>query len=215
MKARFFLALAALLPGAVCSAQDYSQLKLDETHLLLNAYATPEELASPYVAATLQTLGELSADRRTLTLPAGTTVYIAPGVYWTDETYRQGFPFDDSGFVIAPPNVGLTILGDNISFIGLSGDPEDVRIAGNRGEGGAKGLGAGGSWYTLAVSTGFRAETSPSPTTRRKTLSICPIRRRTSPSASTRRTTPRCFRALRATSTGWSSATSASSASST
>ena len=145
MKARFFLALAALLPGAVCSAQDYSQLKLDETHLLLNAYATPEELASPYVAATLQTLGELSADRRTLTLPAGTTVYIAPGVYWTDETYRQGFPFDDSGFVIAPPNVGLTLLGDNISFIGLSGDPEDVRIAGNRGEGGAKGQGAGGN----------------------------------------------------------------------
>lgn len=150
--------LSALLLPAVCLAQDYNRLQLDATHLLLNAYATPQELQSPYVAATLQTLGELSPDRRTLTLPAGTTVYIAPGVYWTDETYRQGFPFDDSGFVIAPPNVGLTILGDNISFIGLSGDPEDVRIAGNRGEGGAKGLGAGGSWYTLAVSTGFRAE---------------------------------------------------------
>ncbi|MCR4824510.1 MAG: hypothetical protein K5849_04035 [Bacteroidales bacterium] len=160
MNTRFFLlsVLGGLLLSATCPAQDYSQLKLDETHLLLNAYATPEELQSPYVAATLQTLGELSADRRTLTLPAGTTVYIAPGVYWTDETYRQGFPFDDSGFVIAPPNVGLTVLGDNISFIGLSGDPDDVRIAGNRGEGGAKGLGAGGSWYTLAVSTGFRAE---------------------------------------------------------
>lgn len=159
MRLRFFLpALGALLLAASCFAQDYSRLQLDEKHRLLNAYATPEELQNPYVAATLQTLGELSADRRTLTLPAGTTVYIAPGVYWTDETYRQGFPFDDSGFVIAPPNVGLTILGDDISFIGLSGDPDDVRIAGNRGEGGAKGLGAGGSWYTLAVSTGFRAE---------------------------------------------------------
>ena len=159
MKPKFLLpALGALLLAVWCQAQDYSQLRLDETHRLLNAYATPEELQNPYIAATLQTLGELSADRRTLTLPAGTTVYIAPGVYWTDETYRQGFPFDDSGFVIAPPNVGLTLLGNNISFIGLSGDPDDVRIAGNRGEGGARGLGAGGSWYTLAVSTGFRAE---------------------------------------------------------
>ena len=159
MKTEFRLpALGLLLLSLCCSAQDYSQLKLDETHRLLNAYATPQELASPYVAATLQTLGELSTDRRTLTLPAGTTVYVAPGVYWTDETCRQGFPFDDSGFVIAPPNVGLTILGDNISFIGLTDDADDVRIAGNRGEGGAKGLGAGGSWYTLAVSTGFHAE---------------------------------------------------------
>ena len=156
MKLRFLL--PALLLTVLCQAQDYSQLRLDRTHRLLNAYATPEELQNPYIAATLQTLGELSADRRTLTLPAGTTVYIAPGVYWTDETFRQGYPFDDSGFVIAPPNVGLTILGENISFIGLSGDPDDVRIAGNRGEGGARGLGAGGSWYTLAVSTGFRAE---------------------------------------------------------
>ena len=150
--------LASLLLPVLGSAQDYSGLQLDETHLLLNAYASPAELASPYVAASLQTLGELSADRRTLTLPAGTTVYIAPGVYWTDETYRQGFPFDDSGFVIAPPNVGLTIVGDNVSFIGLTDNADDVRICGNRGEGGARGLGAGGSWYTLAVPTGFHAE---------------------------------------------------------
>ncbi len=155
---RLRLLLSALLLSVFCQAQGYGHLQLDETHRLLNAYATPEELANPYVAATLQTLGELSPDRRTLTLPAGTTVYIAPGVYWTDETFRQGFPFDDSGFVIAPPNVGLTLLGDGISFIGLTDDPDDVRICGNRGEGGAKGLGATGSWYTLAVSTGFRAE---------------------------------------------------------
>ena len=155
---RLRLLLPALLLSFLCQAQGYGHLQLDETHRLLNAYATPEELANPYVAATLQTLGELSPDRRTLTLPAGTTVYIAPGVYWTDETCRQGFPFDDSGFVIAPPNVGLTLLGDGISFIGLTDDPDDVRICGNRGEGGAKGLGATGSWYTLAVSTGFRAE---------------------------------------------------------
>lgn len=156
MRTQFLL--PALLLSLFCQAQDYGHLQLDATHRLLNAYATPEELANPYVAATLQTLGELSPDRRTLTLPAGTTVYIAPGVYWTDETYRQGFPFDDSGFVIAPPNVGLTVLGDNISFIGLTENADDVRICGNRGEGGARGLGAGGSWYTLAVSTGFRAE---------------------------------------------------------
>ena len=160
MRLRFFIfaVLGILLPGAAALAQDYSRLQLDETHRLLNAYATPEELQNPYVAATLQTLGELSANRRTLTLPAGTTVYIAPGVYWTDETYRRGFPFDDSGFVIDPPNTGLTIIGDNISFIGLTDDAEDVRICGNRGEGGARGLGANGSWYTLAVSTGFHAE---------------------------------------------------------
>ncbi len=131
---------------------------VDEKHRLLNAYASAEELKNPYVAATLQTLGELSADQRTLTLPEGTTVYVAPGVYWTDQTYRQGFPFDDSGFVIPSPNVGLSILGANISFIGLTADATDVHICGNRGEGGAKGLGANGSWYSLAVSTGFRAE---------------------------------------------------------
>ena len=158
MKPKSLLPLLGILLAVASYAQDYAGLKLDETHLLLNAYATPAELESPYIAATLQTLGELSANRRTLTLPAGTTVYIAPGVYWTDETYRQGFPFDDSGFVIAPPNVGLTIMGDNISFIGLTDNADDVRICGNRGEGGAQGLGAGGSWYTLAVSTGFHAE---------------------------------------------------------
>lgn len=158
MKTKSLLFVIGLLLTVAGYSQDLSRLQLDETHLLLNAYASPAELESPYVAATLQTLGELSADRRTLTLPAGTTVYIAPGVYWTDETYRRGFPFDDSGFVIAPPNVGLTIIGDNISFIGLTDDAGDVRICGNRGEGGARGLGAGGSWYTLAVSTGFHAE---------------------------------------------------------
>ena len=158
MKTKSLLFVIGLLLSFAGYSQDLSRLRLDETHLLLNAYASPSELERPYVAATLQTLGELSADRRTLTLPAGTTVYIAPGVYWTDETYRRGFPFDDSGFVIAPPNVGLTIIGDNISFIGLTDDAGDVRICGNRGEGGARGLGAGGSWYTLAVSTGFHAE---------------------------------------------------------
>ncbi len=131
-------------------------VQVDEKHRLLNAYASEEELKNPYVAATLQTLGTLSEDQRTLTLPEGTTVYIAPGVYWTDLTYRQGFPFDDSGFVIPAPNIGLTVLGDDISFIGLTADPKDVHICGNRGEGGAKGLGASGSWYTLALSTGFR-----------------------------------------------------------
>lgn len=133
-------------------------VKVDSKHLLLNAYASETELRSPYVAATLQTLGKLSADRHTLTLPDGATVYIAPGVYWTDETYAKGFPFDDSGFVIAAPNVGLSVIGDGVSFIGLTSDAEDVRICGNRGEGGARGLGAGGSWYSLAVSNGFRAE---------------------------------------------------------
>ena len=133
-------------------------VQVDETHRLLNAYATGEELKNPYVAATLQTLGDYDEVKRTLTLPAGTTVYVAPGVYWTDLTYRKGFPFDDSGYVIPQPNVGLSVIGDAVSFIGLTGDAEDVRICGNRGEGGAKGLGAGGSWYTMAVSTEFHAE---------------------------------------------------------
>lgn len=132
-------------------------LQLDRTHLLLNAYASSAEAESPYIATKLQDLGELSADRRVLTLPKGTTIYVAPGVYWTDETWRQGFPFDESGFVIDRPNVGLTILGDDITFVGLTDNPADAHIAGNRGEGGARGLGASGSWYTLAVSNGFSA----------------------------------------------------------
>ena len=133
-------------------------VQVDEKHRLLNAYASAEELKNPYVAATLQTLGTLSEDQRTLTLPEGTTVYVAPGVYWTDLTYKQGFPFDNSGFVIAEPNIGLSILGNNLSFIGLTADPKDAHICGNRGEGGANGLGASGSWYTVVISTGFRGE---------------------------------------------------------
>ncbi|MCR5277220.1 MAG: InlB B-repeat-containing protein [Bacteroidales bacterium] len=129
-------------------------VQLDPKHLLLNAYATPEELACPYIASSLQTLGAYDEAQATLTLPEGTTVYVAPGVYWTNQDYRLGFPFDDSGYVCTG-SVGLTILGDNLSFIGLTGDAGDVRIAGNRGEGGARGLGAPGSWYTLALPTGF------------------------------------------------------------
>jgi uncharacterized repeat protein (TIGR02543 family) len=126
-------------------------VQVDETHLLLNAYASEGELASPYVASTLQTLGTLSEDERTLTLPAGTTVYVAPGVYWTDRTYREGG-------VIEGPNIGLSILGENVSFLGLTDDATDTIIAGNRGEGGETGLGANGSWYSLGISTGFHSE---------------------------------------------------------
>ena len=130
-------------------------LKPDEKHLFLNAYASDKELASPYVARTLQELGTYDDTRHTLTFADGTTVYIAPGVYWTNLDCRKGFPFDDSGYVAPGPNVGLSILGNKISFIGLTADPEDVRVCGNRGEGGANGLGASGSWYTIAVSSDF------------------------------------------------------------
>ena len=133
-------------------------LQPDGKHLLLNAYATEEELASPYVAATLHELGEYNEAQHSLTFPEGTTIYIAPGVYWTNLDCRRGFPFDDSGYVAPGPNVGLSILGANVSFIGLTRNPEDVRICGNRGEGGARGLGASGSWYTIAVSTDFHGE---------------------------------------------------------
>ncbi|MGC5166376.1 InlB B-repeat-containing protein [Luteimicrobium sp. DT211] len=126
-------------------------VRVDATHRLLNAYASDDELASPYVAATLQTLGTLSDDQRHLTLPAGTTVYVAPGVYWTDLTYREGG-------VIDPPNVGLSILGDDVALLGLTDDATDAIVAGNRGEGGETGLGANGSWYSLGVSSGFRSE---------------------------------------------------------
>ncbi|WP_198410802.1 InlB B-repeat-containing protein [Microbacterium halophytorum] len=126
-------------------------VQVDETHLLLNAYASEEELESPYVASTLQALGELSDDERLLTVPDGTTVYVAPGVYWTDRTYREGG-------VIAGPNVGLSILGEDVSFLGLTDDATDTIIAGNRGEGGESGLGADGSWYSLGISSGFRGE---------------------------------------------------------
>lgn len=126
-------------------------VKVDEKHRLLNANASPEELESPYVAKTLQTLGTLSADQRELMLPEGTTVYVVPGVYWTDLTYKEGG-------VIAGPNIGLSILGENISFLGLTKDAADAIICGNRGEGGETGLGANGSWYSLGISSGFHSE---------------------------------------------------------
>lgn len=126
-------------------------VKVDEKHRLLNAYASTEELENPYVAKTLQTLGTVSADQRELTLPAGTTVYVVPGVYWTDLTYKEGG-------VISGPNIGLSILGENISFLGLTEDAAETIICGNRGEGGETGLGANGSWYSLGISSGFRSE---------------------------------------------------------
>jgi uncharacterized repeat protein (TIGR02543 family) len=126
-------------------------VQVDEKHRLLNAYASPEELENPYVARTLQTLGTLSENQRELTLPEGTTVYVAPGVYWTDMTYKEGG-------VIAGPNIGLSILGENISFLGLTEDATDAIICGNRGEGGETGLGANGSWYSLGISSGFHSE---------------------------------------------------------
>lgn len=133
-------------------------VKLDEKHLLLNAYATPEELKCPWIATTLQAIGQYDETSHTLTLPAGTTVYFAPGVYWTNLDRLKGFPFDDSGYVAPGPNVGIVIAGEDVSFVGLTADATDVRICGNRGEGGARGLGASGSWYTIAVGTGFHAE---------------------------------------------------------
>ncbi|WP_042463936.1 InlB B-repeat-containing protein [Neobacillus dielmonensis] len=126
-------------------------VKVDEKHRLLNAYASAEELENPYVAKTLQTLGTLSENQRELTLPEGTTVYVVPGVYWTDLTYKEGG-------VIAGPNIGLSILGENVSFLGLTKDATDTIICGNRGEGGETGLGANGSWYSLGISSGFRSE---------------------------------------------------------
>ncbi len=126
-------------------------VKVDEKHRLLNAYATPEELENPYVAKSLQTLGSLSENQRELTLPEGTTVYVVPGVYWTDTTYKEGG-------VIAGPNIGLSILGENVSFLGLTEDATDAIICGNRGEGGETGLGANGSWYSLGISSGFHSE---------------------------------------------------------
>jgi uncharacterized repeat protein (TIGR02543 family) len=126
-------------------------VQVDEKHRLLNAYASAEELENPYVAKTLQTLGTLSENQRELTLPEGTTVYVVPGVYWTDLTYKEGG-------VIAGPNIGLSILGENISFLGLTEDATDAIISGNRGEGGETGLGANGSWYSLGISSGFHSE---------------------------------------------------------
>lgn len=126
-------------------------VQVDEKHRLLNAYASTEELENPYVAKTLQTLGTLSSDQRELTLPEGTTVYVVPGVYWTDTTYKEGG-------VIAGPNIGLSLLGENISFLGLTEDATDAIICGNRGEGGETGLGANGSWYSLGISSGFHSE---------------------------------------------------------
>ncbi|MDR2867768.1 MAG: hypothetical protein LBV55_03830 [Acholeplasmatales bacterium] len=83
-------------------------------------------------------------------LEDGSTVYISPGVYWTDD-YKDPTPANTPEH---PQLVGITFKQQNISFIGVTKVASDVVIAGNRGHT----LGSRGNWSVIGLSSGFKAE---------------------------------------------------------
>lgn len=75
-----------------------------------------------------------------------TTIYLAPDVYWTDDyTKEQDRASDDL--------IGLIIAQPYITLAGMTGNPEDVVIASDRGQN----AGADGNFNTIGVGDGFHA----------------------------------------------------------
>ncbi|MDR2867216.1 MAG: InlB B-repeat-containing protein [Acholeplasmatales bacterium] len=80
-------------------------------------------------------------------ISAGTTVYFAPGVYWTDDYLDP----NNANTTAHPGLTGMTFSQQNLSFIGLTNNPNEVIIAGNRGQT----LGSVGNWNVIGVSAGL------------------------------------------------------------
>jgi hypothetical protein len=83
-------------------------------------------------------------------IPDGTTVFISPGVYWTDDYKDQNIASSAENQLLC----GISIKQKNITFIGLTKTYSDVIIAGNRGHT----LGSKGNWNIMEISDGFRGE---------------------------------------------------------
>lgn len=73
-------------------------------------------------------------------------VYLAADVYWTDD-------YTSTDIRASNDLVGLSITQSYITLRGMTGDPEDVVIASDRGQN----AGANGNFNTLGVSNGFHA----------------------------------------------------------
>lgn len=76
-----------------------------------------------------------------------TVIYLAPDVYWTDD-YSNPADRDKDDLI------GLIIPQAYITLVGMTGDPEDVVIASDRGQN----AGANGNFNTIGVGDGFHAK---------------------------------------------------------
>lgn len=113
-------------------------ITLNEKTLYLDFYA---EETDEYTFTSLQELNEYAGD--------DVTVYIAPGVYWTDNPDEPTEATSENRGLI-----GITFSQKNLTFEGITADPNDVIIAGNRGQT----LGAKGNWNTIGLGYGFTAK---------------------------------------------------------
>ena len=99
---------------------------LDGTHLLLDGTLPPGE-EHPFVYRTFQEINSHLSDG---TEAAPMTVYIAPYVYWIDDPddERMAVPVEGRG------PFGMTVRCQYLHLIGLTGHPEEVVLASQRGQ---------------------------------------------------------------------------------
>lgn len=126
------LSLLALLAGVQGMMQAQSLPTLDAHHLLLTSDAA-QAAASPYAFADAQAAFAALPSDGTQADPV--VLYIAPGVYWTDDP-------DDPTVRTAKMNRGggdgtpyaIQVRCPYLHMIGLADDPQDVVLASNRGQ---------------------------------------------------------------------------------
>lgn len=108
-----------------------------------------------YVDATLEESGEYSfktlqeavAAAKSGTKENPTVIYLAPDVYWTDDYTKEEIRQKDDLY-------GLVISQQYITLVGMTGNPDDVVIASDRGQN----AGANGNFNTIGLAKGFHAK---------------------------------------------------------
>lgn len=94
-----------------------------------------------------KTLQEAVANAKPGTKDNPTVIYLEPDVYWTDDYTKEEDRKDDD-------LIGLIIPQAYITLVGMTGNPDDVVIASDRGQN----AGADGNFNTIGVGDGFHAK---------------------------------------------------------
>lgn len=120
-----------------------STVDLSAHALYVDAALSAEELGS----FAFNTLQDAVAAAQAGTKEQPTVIYLAPDVYWTDDYANPADrPKDDL--------IGLKIPQSYITLAGMTGNPDDVVIASDRGQN----AGANGNFNTIGVAHGFHAK---------------------------------------------------------
>lgn len=103
---------------------------LSERVILLDGSLTEEETAArPHVYNDIHKA--FSGSELSQSGTEQVTVYLAPSVYWMDDPKAMDTMQKREGYSLP---FGMYITGNKLNIIGLSENPEDVVIAGNRGQ---------------------------------------------------------------------------------